>query len=764
MAVLFTFTTFLAALLLFSVQPLVARLMLPTLGGSPSVWNTAMVFFQAVLLGGYLYSHWIGTNLNRRRWPVIIGHGAVLLLPLFFLPIALPPGVQPPATAQPILWLLGLLAVCVGIPFFVISTSSPLLQRLFALTSHRDAHDPYFLYAASNAGSLIALLSYPILIEPRLALGTQTRIWMGVYALLILCFWVCLWVAGRSPIPASETHVEEHTTPEAAIDWPRRWRWILLAFVPSSLMLSVTTYLSSEVVAIPLMWVLPLALYLLSFMVVFARRQPVPASLWARILAIFLLLLVIALAAHASEPLKLLVPLHLFVFFVAAVVCHGELARDRPAASHLTEFYGWMALGGVLGGAFNALLAPVLFHDVTEYGLTLVLLCMLLPRDLLLDATQKAKEAARHAKFSTLDLIWPAAIGLFTFVALHVMQSLGHGTDQATLALCIGLPALLCFPLSRQPLRFGLAIGALLLSAQSYQTGGGARIVEVKRSFFGIHRVTITPDGEFAILTHGSTRHGVQRARGDRAEPLSYYSRRGPFGDIFSVAQARHEALGEKRGLRVAVVGLGAGALAAYIRPGQQWAFYEIDPYVAEIAQNPKLFTYWSEASVPPTLVLGDARLKLKEAPDGAYDLIVLDAYSSDTIPVHLITREAVQLYQRKLAPGGLIGWHVSNNHFDLEAVIGKIAQDIRWQGRIRHDVNLPPQVLAQQITPSHWVALAADDAGLGSIETNSNWLPLHTNAPLWTDDFSSLWDVLWRPASLTQPLKPIPHGIQTPG
>ncbi|HEX8463404.1 MAG TPA: hypothetical protein VF627_02190, partial [Abditibacterium sp.] len=549
MVFLFTFTAFLAALLLFSVQPLVARLILPSLGGSPAVWNTSMVFFQAVLLGGYLYAHALGLRLQISR-KALWAHAALLLLPLPFLPLAVPPDLAPPASSQPLWWLLGVLTACVGAPFFVLSTSSPLLQRLFALTSHRHARDPYFLYAASNAGSLIALLSYPLVFEPNLALGQQTRVWAALYGLFVLCLWSCAFAVWRAPRGPSEG-VQE--APAAPISPRRVGRWLVLALVPSSLMLSVTTYLSSEVAAIPLLWIVPLSLYLLSFMVVFARRPLVPPAFWARALAIFILPLVVAIAGRAGEPLLLLVILHLGVFFLACVVCHGELARDRPPASQLTQFYGWMALGGVIGGALNALTAPLLFSDVLEYPLSLVALVALLPRDLLVSG-RKTDNKTVESRAQILDWVLPLGVGAGCFGLVQWLQSRGLESGPAALGLMFGVPAIISFAFSRRPLRFALAIGAILWCGTFYRAGLSSGFLREARSFFGVHRVLLSPDRKWVLLTHGATNHGVQRAAGNgtmkqRLDPVSYYSRRGPAGDIIAAARAR------KPDLRVAVIG-----------------------------------------------------------------------------------------------------------------------------------------------------------------------------------------------------------------
>lgn len=749
MAALFTLTTFLAAVLLFSVQPLVTRLLLPSLGGAPSVWNTAMVFFQAVLLVGYGYAHYFGKKFKQRRWTMVWFHGAFLLLPLSSLPLALPARLPASASGEPVLWLLGLLSVCVGLPFFVLSTSSPILQRAFALTPHSRAKDPYFLYAASNAGSLLALLSYPVAVEPNLSLSTQTRVWMFGYWVFIPCMLSCLWLAAKSSAAGGGS--AEHTQPLKPVEWRRRWRWILLAFAPSSLMLSVTTYLSTDVVAIPLMWILPLSLYLLSFMVVFAGRSWIPAGQWVRPLPGLLSLLVLVLAGQVSNPRELLVSLHLLVFFVAAVVCHGELARDRPPAAQLTEFYSWMAFGGVLGGAFNALIAPQVFHGVTEYGITVVLVALLSPGAG--RSTTEKRAITVSIEFLLTSLRTPVLIGgfclglIFLFQNSPLRQLLRNSGLLGTplpLVITIGLPILLCLLLSKNRWNFGLSLGSVLLAAHFYQGGYKFQVVHAERSFFGIHKVFYIPNINSMHLVHGSTRHGVQKV-GDRT-PVSYYRLGGPAHDIIDAARLRHGRRRTGDSFRVAVVGLGCGVLAGYIRAGEEWTFYEIDPSVARIAQDPKLFTYWSGAPAAPKLVLGDARIELMDSHTRSFDLILLDAYSSDTIPVHLVTKEALDLYISKLKNDGLIGWHISNNHFDLEPVVGQLAAGAGWISRIRHDIKLTSAQKAREMTSSHWACLAEEPADLGGLASSQLWEPLRRNAPLWTDDYSSLWTVLWRP------------------
>lgn len=751
MAALFTFTTFLAALLLFSVQPLVTRLLLPTLGGSPAVWNTAMVFFQAVLLAGYGYAHYLSKGFARRSKLALAGHALLLCLPLVFLPLALPRDPTPPATTHPVLWLLGLLAWCVGVPFFVISTTSPLLQRTFALTSHPAARDPYFLYAASNAGSLLALLFYPIVIEPSWPVSMQTKVWAAGYLLFVPCLWACLLVGSKFPATAPDPGSDTAAPP---LPWIRRGRWILLALAPSSWMLSVTTYLSTDVVGIPLMWILPLSLYLISFMVVFGRRRRTAPEVWMRGLTVLVPLLAVVLAGKISAPLLQLMLLHLLTFFVAAVVCHGELARDRPPATQLTEFYGWMAFGGVLGGIFNQLLAPLLFHGVAEYGLTVVLTCLLLPKNLFRGGRES--EVAKARRPNLLDFILPAGVGLLSLALIATVQSAAVRSFFRSDALpspwlvalfMFGIPALWCLTSMNRPMRFGLGIGAMLLAGITNYGLQDAEVIDANRSFFGVNRVVYQPRLKKMVLFHGSTGHGAQFL-GQRT-PISYFSERGPAGDVIRSARFEQKRFHPERPFSVAVVGLGCGVLAGYIRPGEHWTFYEIDPKVAEFARDPRYFTYWSGAPTPPQLELGDARLRMQSAPAHSYDLILLDAYSSDTVPVHLVTREALALYRSKLARGGLIGWNLTNKYLDIEPVVGHLAADCGWSGRLRNDGHLPPALRARGISNSRWVCLGARLTDMEGISTNPAWKTLRRNAALWTDDYSSLWTMLWQPESL---------------
>ncbi len=402
MLLLYTIAIFVNASLLFLVQPMFARMVLPLLGGSPAVWNTALVFFQAALLAGYAYAHATSKWLGVKKQAVL--HCVLLLIPLFLLPIAVPKGWTPPAETNPIPWLLALLTVSVGLPFFVVSAGSPLLQKWFAATGHKAADDPYFLYAASNLGSMMTLLGYPLFVEPSLHLADQSRLWSYGFGLLILLTFGAAFALWRSKASEVKEPQESRITGSVPTN-KRRWRWVMLAFVPSSLMVSVTTYISTDIAAIPLLWIIPLSLYLLSFIVAFASRPLVPPMAWVRALPIILLPLIVTIAARANHPLMILMPLHLLALFVVAMACHGALAQDRPSTDFLTEFYLWISVGGVLGGAFNALLAPVIFHSVVEYPITLVLACWL---GLRAENSVKDENQSADFRFCFARVAWPA--------------------------------------------------------------------------------------------------------------------------------------------------------------------------------------------------------------------------------------------------------------------------------------------------------------------------------------------------------------------
>jgi spermidine synthase len=721
MIVLHAATLLLGAVLLFTIQPLFARLALPLLGGSPAVWNTAMVFFQSALLAGYAYAHWL-TSRDPRRRPWL--HVGLLALAGATLPIRIPPGWSPPTAADPTAWLIGLFAVGVGAPFLLVSTTGPLIQRWFSASGHPRAGDPYFLYVASNVGSLAGLLAYPFLIEPRWTLAAQTRAWTAGYVVLVALAAACAFVATR---PGRPRGAECDGAAGPAVPWTRRLRWVFLALVPSSLMLGATSHLSTDIAAIPLLWVVPLALYLLSFIVAFAPRAERAVAVAARALPFAMVGMILVIQMHANRPLGMIVSLHLATLLLAAVTAHGALASSRPPAARLTEFYLWIAVGGALGGVFNALVAPLVFPTIVEYRIALVLACLCLPA------------AAGGLRPRILDGAVPAVVGL-GFAALAALAA-GVDEDARTLAAVGALvaAAFAVFAVRRRPVRFALAVAAVFV-ARPWGMAEPGRQVHVERSFFGVHRVLRTQDEKttFHVLMHGTTVHGLQQTSPLLCgQPLSYYHRLGPASQVM--------ALGPDGGRRIGVAGLGNGGLASYARPGDRWTFYEIDPIVRRIAADSTLFCFLSSMAAPYEVRLGDARLSLAADSAARFDLLVLDAYSSDAIPVHLLTREALRLYVARLAPGGVLALHISNRNFALAPVVETLALDAGLACRIRAHRSPSAAEIEAGLFPSEWAVLARADLDLGPLRADPHWRRPSPagRALVWTDDYSSLVSVL---------------------
>lgn len=736
LVLLFAGTTFTGAFLLFWIQPLFTKAVLPLLGGSPGVWNTALVFFQGTLLAGYLYVHLTSRHLSRRTQVLV--HLGLLLAAFVSLPIAVAEGWAPPASSVPMAWLLALLAVSIGLPFLAVSATAPLVQRWFADTGHPDGDDPYFLYAASNFGSLVALLAFPVLLEPFAGLARQGRMWTAGYAGLVLLIGVCAAVVwrrgGRADAPASPIR----STPlgGGVPDWRRKLAWVLLAFVPSSLLLGVTSHISTDLASFPLLWIGPLVLYLLTYILAFARRPPIPHEWMLELQPYLLIFLVLSLTWEAAQRLLVLnLVLHLAAFFVIALVCHRELVELRPGADRLTEFYLWLSLGGVLGGAFTALAAPVLFDSVLEYPLMVVAAAVLRP-------------AAGEERPNLDDLVRPAAVGGVALLLLLAVRSAGVSFELAGPLVLFGLVALIVFGFTGRPLRFGLGLAALfLVGFQAFET---APVLARERSFFGVHRVAETGPEPYHLLFHGTTLHGMQDMRPGRRERHSlYYARIGPLGQLIEGLE-RHDAPD-----RIAVIGLGSGDMACYGRPGQSWTFYEIDPTVERIARDTALFRYLEACGEGVEVVIGDGRLSLERVPDGTYDLLVVDAFSSDAIPVHLLTVEALRLYVAKLAPGGSLVLHISNRHMNLRPVVANGAAAVGLAGRYqffsigRRDEAAEPA--ASRVEPvydraasSTWAVLARDPSDLSFLD-DAAWPRLEPDSSFgtWTDDFSNIVEVL---------------------
>ncbi len=762
LAVLYATTLFVGAALLFLVQPLVGKLLLPLVGGTPGVWNTCMVFFQIVLLAGYLYAHRSTGKLGVRRQAVFHLLALATVVVSFKVavavtgsPVAVMPTMLPDDQDSSFLMVIRLglaVGLAVGVPFFVLSTTSPLLQRWFASTGHPAAKDPYFLYAASNAGSLLGLLAYPLLIEPQLTLREQQWVFTGGVIGYVVMVITCSLTVIRKP--AAELKPAESLSPKP--DRLRVVRWVMLAGLPSSLLLGVTTHVSTDLAPVPLLWVVPLALYLMSFILVFARWPDSVHRVVGRVTPMLLLFVVLTLLTNAAEPLAVVGLLHLSAFFGVCLVCHGELAKDRPPPEHLTAFYFWMSFGGVLGGLFNALIAPLVFSSVgmVEYPLALVLAAVVRPRG----DEQEAK--LRGADVALVLVLLGLSVGLVLAVQHYVKMPVEPDAPDALVTrllrggLMFGIPGAAAFALVRKPARYALALAAILV-AGAFDTGHFGETLHKERNFFGVIRVT--RDGKFIKLIHGTTLHGQQRAdEPGPPRPMTYYHQKGPVGHLF--ASLAEDPRKKDRTLKVGVVGLGTGAVASYARPGEEWTFYEIDPAVVRIARDTSYFRFLSESRGSCNVVLGDARRHLTRAPDGAYDVIILDGFCSDAIPVHLLTREAIALYVSKLAPNGIIALHVSNNHLDLPPLIRRLADnhDPKLVVRYCHDMPLDSE-RDDGKTESQWMLLARTEADLGPVIDRKhatakkslvqwNEVPWE-DGPIWRDDFANLLRV-WKKRS----------------
>ncbi len=758
---LFSLSLFGSAFCLFWGQLLVGKLLLPSWGGSPLVWNTCLAFFQVSLLLGYLWADRVQRWFSPKSGVLI--HGALLLAGLWLLPfrigitagIPTQPDVQSPPLAL-LVQLLAQLALAVGMPILLLSGTTPLLQQGFAAGAggSRWAKDPYFLYVASNAGSLAGLLGYPLLLEPWLPLAWQTRLWMGSYALVaglvLLCGgWLLLARSGGGRLDLEDSQGSGAALQErppscfpdpdpAPLDktlaktthWRDPWRWAGLAFVPAGLLVAVTSLLTTDVAAVPLLWAIPLGIYLLTFMLAFGGIFP--NGLGLGVTALLACLAVGVQALGLVKPLLLLLPLHLGALGWVSWACHSELARRRPQAEQLTQFYLWLALGGGLGGMFSALLAPQVFETVLEYPLLLGLSLGVL-----------AAQGGRVGLWLGLGLILPLLVLRFQ---LHELLQVGSGVG-----LVLGLVFLaLMVEGGGQGSRWrmgitwvGMTVGLVLLLGQPWLKLG-LQVVHTERNALGLNRIVDYQNeaGSFRSLLHGTTLHGSQNLDPQKAlEPLTYFARSGPVGQVFAAFRTQVADPTPE----IAVLGLGIGTLAAYAQTGDRWTFFELDPAVEHLARGYFSYLSWAE----PTVILGDARLSLGRIPEGRYDLMVMDAFSSDAVPVHLLTQEALTLYLSKLKPQGWLLFNLTNRHLDLAPVLAGLAGQLHLQAWQQAQTDLSDHERQAGLAPSHWVLMAKDLEDLEDLDPLRSgpdpWQPLlpQSGDPIWRDDFSNLLQVI---------------------
>jgi hypothetical protein len=720
---------FLSAVLLFAVQPMFTKMVLPRLGGAAAVWSVALVFFQTTLLAGYAYTHLL-TRFAPGRTSVII-HLGLMVVACFALPLHITSGWGRPPPEGEAFWLLGLFTVSIGLPFFALAANAPLLQAWFVRTGHPDAKEPYFLYAASNVGSFLALLSYPVAVEPFVRLGAQTWIWtVGFYVLIVLIVG-CGVLLLRSPnqVVSEVTARPDDATARPEEAAPPTWGdvtfWVALTAVPSGLLIAVTAHIATDVAAVALFWVVPLALYLMTFVIVFQARPLIPHWLVVKIQPIFVLLLIAGFILDSRESIITTIVLHLSVFFVCVLMCHGELARRRPAPQYLTSYYMWMSVGGMIGGVTTGLFAPWIFNWVMEYPLLLVLVVLCRP-----GLSFPAKGTGQYSLFAALGVGALLMIGAAAF---------DLWPDATIYTVMIGVLLGLTVHYWGAPLPFAAIVAfVLVVNHQINETSNSYRV----RNFFGVLNATETWDGMYRVLMQGSTGQGAQRIRDDNGKPLtgrpemiSEFYAGGGIAQTFDAVRAR---IGGPT--NVAVIGLGTGSLACTVRRGDALTYYELDPDVVRIARNPKLFNFISACAPDIKIVIGDARLTLADASDGSYDLIFVDAFLGAAIPVHLLTREAMTLYFRKLKPNGILAMHVSNISLELASVVAGVAESHGFITRVYDggDMEADP---SRYIWVPRVAAVARKDEDFGALAKSQFW-PIRerdTSQSVWTDDYSNI-------------------------
>lgn len=714
---LFYATIITGSFLLFLTQPMIARMALPRLGGAPAVWNSAMLVYQLLLLGGYAYAHWLA-RLQPKRQATI--HLVLFAVAALWLPIGLTSS-SPSSDMSPIVWVPWFLLISIGPLFFMVSAQAPLMQRWFSLEEARG--EPYALYAASNLGSFAGLICYPILVEPLFTLQQQSVLWTSIYALLVLLVAGCALTIPASKVAAAQT--VRSPAPSTA----RTLLWIVLAAVPSGLMLSTTTHLTTDIVAVPLLWVLPLGLYLLSFVVAFARRRG-PSEFITQVAPVVILIAGgVAFASGSQRPL-FSATLGLSLLFVVAVTLHVELYRLRPATDRLTSFYLAMSFGGMLGGAFCALLAPVLFDWAYEHPLLILAAALLIPQMALIPRLERLWANRSRGNLLAVVLVFTAF--LLSLLGKNSLYALPAWATWTVLGLIV---AIAVFSLGQRYV-FAACLCAMMLNYGGWHELWRSLENSRTRSYFGIYSVTDQRRAKIRTLAHGTTTHGLQLLDPSRArQPTTYYTSNSGVGQAMLSAERLYGP-----NARIAVIGLGTGTLGCYRKPGQTWSFFEIDPAMVKIARN--RFSFLANCAPDAQIVLGDARLKMAEQPTRSLDIIAVDAFSSDAVPMHLLTHEAMQVYGRALAEDGMLVVHVSNRYLDLEPVIAAAAEKGGWRAALLNHQPLNDDAYTDAST---WIVLSRDEAKLRDLLARSTseapWAPLTPRLGFdgWSDDYASI-------------------------
>jgi SAM-dependent methyltransferase len=684
---LYAATIFLGSFLLFQVELIIARIILPWFGGAAAVWTTCLLFFQVMLLLGYIYAHGLARYFRPKSQLLI--HLALLGAAVLLLPILPGASWKPAGNEAPLLRILSLLTAVVGLPFFLLSSTSPLLSYWFARTF--PGSSPYWLYALSNLGSMLGLLTYPTLVEPYLAIRAQSHGWSVAFiAFSAMCAIASRRGTSASTLPLTETPgpaVGQAAAPPPPPGALQRFFWIALPACGSVLLLGVTNHLTQNVASIPFLWVLPLTLYLLSFTLAFWSPALYPRALFIPLLAVSVIgMEVLFSAPFTVAPLKVLLPVFCIGLFAGCMVCHGELARTAPDPRHLTPYYLAIAAGGALGGIFVGVAAPLLFRTTYELPLGIAA-CSILA---LFSSVRDPGGAGRGAWWQRTLLI--LACGISIVVAGSLM-----------------------FLIFRPPT--------------------GHRLTD--RNFYGVLKVVDTvPPGDSdtrRILSHGSINHGAQFLDpGRRRVPITYFHQDSGVGLAI-------RSRGPSNPIRVGIIGLGAGIIAAYGRAGDMYRFYEINPLVVKIAETE--FTYLRDSRADLEVILGDARLSMEREPPQGYDVFIVDAFSGDAIPIHLLTREALQLYARHLKKGGILAAHISNRYIDLKPVLRRLAEQAGMESlAVKTEGNR-----ATGAVPAEWVLLTdrRENFLKPPIGGAGNSLPRTADVSVWTDDYSSLIGLL---------------------
>jgi spermidine synthase len=714
----FAITLFLSATLVFSVQPMLGKMMLPHVGGSPAGWAVAMFFFQTCLLAGY------GLSYLFSKLPPFLNIIAILLIFIpgaLFLPITYYAGTYEAIT--PFTVFLQLTASA-ALPFLAISVLAPGLQRIFSFSDHPTAGDPYYLYAASNLGSFVGLLAYPLVLEPFIGTGAQSQFWTILYAVLFFAVMGCATSVlifrrdllsfsfkntGRQPV---KTDLVTHRD-DKPITWPRRLRWLALAAIPSSLMIGVTTEITLDIASAPMIWVIPLSLYLVTNIVAFSKRKEIGTGTMAALHLLGVALVVIAEMQTTINPqlakyAVILALIYLVIFINAAMLFHAMLANDRPRAQDLTEFYLFLALGGAIGGSFNAFIAPVIFNNIFEYQIILILSLMLVP-----GFFKKMPGSLSMLVFTLIAV----GVVIFALLAFFELKSL-----YLLLAVVLFVSTLHPKPL------FVLSLLTLIFTVSPLVQKS---VIYQKRNFFGVLKVKESnlsgqPDKKIRVLSHGTTLHGYQPyEESARLKPQAYYGANGPVGDIMTMIKPAD----------IAIIGLGVGQITCWNTPGRVFDIYEIDPDVVDVARE--YFTQMEECGYRD-IYIGDARLELEEV-DAMYDFIAVDAFSSDSIPVHLMTSEAVDLYFDRTAEHGIVAFHISNRHLNLAAPLAAIAAEKNLHTLHKFYSNNDSN--SYELS-SHWLIMTENENFL-PILREKGWQSIATDAKPWTDDYSNFLSTL---------------------